>query len=75
MKFFRNARSCLASARAASAPKPLEALVTAISFFSFRVMVCFFKKDLQQNDPALDHSPVCAKHLAVDPTPVRTSQE
>ena len=40
-----------------------------------RVMVCFFKKDLQQKDPDLDHPAIRAKHLAVDPTPIGAGQE
>src|SRR5260370_26406242 len=38
-------------------------------------MVFFFKKDLQQEDPDLDHSAIRAKHLAIDPTPIGASQE
>src|SRR5258707_12900262 len=38
-------------------------------------MVFFFKKDLQQKDPDLDHSAIRAKHLAIDPTPIGASQE
>ncbi len=38
-------------------------------------MVCFLKKDLEQTERDLDHSAVCAKHLAVDPTPIGAGQE
>src|ERR1700722_1910354 len=68
----------LASARAASAPKPLEAPVTTITLFTvllLEVVFWFLKKDLEQMQRDLDHSAICAKHLAVDPTPVRAGQE
>jgi hypothetical protein len=39
------------------------------------VVVCFLKKDLEQTQRDLDHSAICAKYLAVDPTPVRADQE
>src|SRR6201984_1106683 len=68
----------LASARAASAPKPLEVHVTQINFFIIlllEVVVFFLKKDLEQTERDLDHSAICVKHLAVDPTPVRAGQE
>jgi hypothetical protein len=32
-------------------------------------MAWFLKKDLEQTERDLDHSAICAKHLAVDPTP------
>jgi hypothetical protein len=38
-------------------------------------MVCFLKKDLAQTQRDLDHAAIGAKHLAVDPTPVRAGQE
>jgi len=50
----------LASARAASAPKPLEAPVTTITFFIVLLLssngFAFCERDLQQKDPDLDHS-------------------
>jgi hypothetical protein len=39
------------------------------------VMVCFLKKGLEHTERDLDHSAICAKDLAVDPTPVRAGQE